>query len=182
MQCHALHTKLWIHFIKEMDDGLTGFSGTGSRSSGGKEGGSRKWARGCRREWVWNRSILSTIKTRYYIHVPWNRFHSRRPMFVNFQYMYFACLFWHNILGNWFAALQCKTIHYFVKYSRVHVKVIHRIQEHWSPTYNNDSTESSPIPCFEFSPSQYATSTYQQDLETVGWRNIKAVQFGNKLL
>ena len=41
----------------------------------------------------------------------WNYFYSWEPMFVDCQN--FASSWEHNFVGNWFVALQCKTINDF---------------------------------------------------------------------
>ena len=56
-------------------------------------------------------------------------------MFVGYQN--FAGSWGRNFVGNWFVALQCKTIHYFFK--RSWVRVTHKIHEHQSSKNNNDS-------------------------------------------
>ena len=45
----------------------------------------------------------------------WNHSYLLGPMFVDCQN--FAGLRGQNFVGNWFVALQCKTIHFFIKRS-----------------------------------------------------------------
>lgn len=49
--------------------------------------------------------------------IVWNRFffYSRKPIFVDYQH--FVCSLGCNFEENWFFALQCKTIHFFVIHS-----------------------------------------------------------------
>ena len=56
------------------------------------------------------------------------------PIFVGYQNL--AGSWGRNFVGNWFVALQCKTIHYFFK--RSWVRVTHKIHEHHSSKNNND--------------------------------------------
>ena len=74
----------------------------------------------------------------------------------------FAGSWGRNFLGNWFEALQCRTIHYFVKHSwepdvNSWVRENQKIHEHQTPT-NNDSTV--PLPHHSGTKQQFTTEIF----------------------